>query len=200
MGGEGALIIKGFTSPTFLPSFETSSSVFKAQKPQLPPSVILDDSNAIGRCWEFEGSKGHVGVGLTEGVDISSLSLAHVHQSLVSPASSKKAPREFRLWGLYPPWQRMEISDPAVETRPSSHFLLSRPFPAGISADNQFVLLINGTYDIFSPLTRQIFEVPILLKQMLNGSSNVVVFETLSNWGAQTTCLYSLGIHAESRN
>lgn len=173
-GGDGALILKGFTSPTFLPSISPSFSVFEARKPHLPPLVILDDSNAVGRCWEFEGSEGHVGVGLTEAVYISSLSLDHVHPGLVSPASSRKAPRKFRLWGLYSPQQWWNVSHPTVETRPSFHFLLSQPFPAGLSTDKLFVLLVNGTYDTSLPLTRQSFEVPVLLKQLLNASSNVV--------------------------
>lgn len=194
LGGDGALILKGFTSPTNIPVATPAFSVFEARAPPLPPSVILDGGLRVGRCWEFEGSEGHVGIGLTEMTNISSFGFNHVHPSLVTSASSKKALREFRVWGLYPPRQRLPEIHP---TRLTSHFLLSKTLPAGLSPDNQFILLVNGTYDTTSPLTRQVFKVPTFLKQSLNALSNVVVFEILSNWGAQTTCLYSIEVHGE---
>ncbi len=191
LGGDGALIYKAFTSPTVLPPND------QRRRPQMPPTVILDDSTAVGRCWEFEGSQGHVGVGLTEMANISSLSLNHAHPRLVSLTSSKQAPREFRLWGLYPPQQWLDTTQHRVEMRPASHFLLSRPFPAPLSPGHHFVLLVNSTYYTSLPFTRQTFKVPPFLKTTLSAPADFVVFESLSNWGARTTCLYSIEIHGE---
>lgn len=182
-GGDGAKVSKTFTSPTLSPPA------------RLPPSAILDDNNAIGRCWEFAGQHGHVTIGLTEKAHIRSFSLSHVHSSLVTSALAQKAPREFSLWALYPGESGLVYP---VESRPVSHFPLSKPFPPGISANARFVLLANSSYDTSSSSTRQTFEVPMFLSDTVHISTDVIVLEILSNWGAASTCVYSAGIHGDA--
>lgn len=192
-GGDGAMVFIAFTSPTFTPD-KPATSVLRTRPPQLLPSTILDDSIAIGRCWEFAGQHGHVGIGLTEKTHIRSISLNHAHASLMTSASVQKAPRVFALWGLY---SGEFDSVLPTESRSASHFLLSKSFPPGISANAQFVLLVNSSYDTSSSSTRQIFEVPTFLRDTIPVPTDIVILEISSNWGAPSTCVYSVGIHGE---
>lgn len=195
VGGDGAVILKAFTSPTYVPVDNPVPSIFGPRSSQLPPSTLLDDSVAVGRCWEFVGQQGHIGIGLTENAYIRSISLDHAHPSLTKSTSARKAPQDFLLWGLYPS-EHAEVLP--AQTQPASYFLLSRSFPAGISLNDRFILLVNGSYDTFSPTTRQYFNVSPSLWQTLPAPVGIVVLEILNNWGASSTCIYSVGIHGES--
>lgn len=179
LGGDSALILKGFTSPTNIPVTTPAFSVFEARVPPLPPSVILDGGLRVGHCWEFEGSERHVGIGLTEMMNISSFGFNHVYPSLVTSASSKKALYEFRVWGLYPPQQQLPEIHPMHLT---SHFLLSKTLFVGLLPDNQFILLVNSIYDMTSPLTHQVFKVPTFLKQSLMHSQMLL---SLRSWATR---------------
>lgn len=194
-GGDGAMVFKAFTSPAFFPSPDPPNTPYKSRPSQALPSLILDDTIAIGRCWEFAGQHGHVGIKLNENVHIKSISLDNVHASLLTSTSAHKAPRDFSLWALY---EGPAVKDLPAESRPASHFLASKPFPPGILATSQFVLLVNSSYDISAFDTRQTFEVSSSFKDAPFPPNDFIILEISSNWGASSTCVYSVGIHGET--
>ncbi|KAF9443249.1 hypothetical protein P691DRAFT_679913 [Macrolepiota fuliginosa MF-IS2] len=165
--------------------FDTRSS--------LPPTIILNDITSIGHCWSFAGRMGCIGIKLTERICITSFSLNHAHPNLMASSLAQKAPQAFALWALYPPLQDIVLP---IKTRPITHFLLSDFLSSDVSPNHQFVLLVNGSYNLSSLHTHQFFEIPQFLTEILN-ALDTVVLEILSNWGAPSTCIYSIGVHRE---
>ncbi|KAF9440085.1 hypothetical protein P691DRAFT_688758, partial [Macrolepiota fuliginosa MF-IS2] len=116
---------------------------------------------------------------------------------LISPVAAGKALQAFALWGLYPHTPQLPVD---IITQPASEFMTSSLSPASndISLGDIFVLLVNGTYNLLSVSTQQYFDVPPSIQSCLLNPIHVVVLEILDNWGSNTTCFYSVGVHAES--
>jgi hypothetical protein len=77
-----------------------------------------------------------------------------------------------------------------LSQRPSDYFSLSRRLPPAARAADYFIHLGSIYYNITALPMRQIFKT---LK--LNLAFRTIVIEVTENWGANTTCMYTIAVH-----
>lgn len=160
-----------------------------------PPIVALEEDTSPGECWEFDGPTGFLTIILSDRTRISGVTIDNVLPSRVSPSSLDRTPREMRLWGLVVAnqWDLVQ-GRPVNQTRFAQEFLAFGRLPKPVEATDRLLLLTEFQYNKSAPSTFQTFAVP-------NGSIevafNVVVLEVESNWGSNSTCLYSIGINGK---
>lgn len=182
--GGGAAINATITSPTYQLPVRTIQSRFlqwfrgyDLQDTHINlPIVVLEDIVEVGECWEFGGGYGTIGIHLSERIRVSSFSLNYVHPSKISNTSMARAPRNVTLWGNID--EAGEVAS-SLESRTFDH----RPF----------IPLIHAKYDVSGESLLQNFP-------LTNGSIGKIPYRTVmleinSNWGANTTCLYYIGVH-----
>lgn len=187
--GGGATIDASITSPTYkLPARTIQSRLLfwlrghDHQDAHINlPNVALEEFIEVGECWEFEGGHGTIGVNLPESIHVSSLSLNYIPPSKVSAVAMARAPRNVTLWGHADAENLTEV--------------LSHP-ERRLFADRLFIPLIRAEYNISDEILLQNFLI-------VGNSSHEILYSTLilevtSNWGANTTCLYYVGIHGVS--
>lgn len=196
--GDGARILPEVTSLTY----GTKDNGWLSQEPsthglvsRTPPYIVSDEAMRIGDCWEFEGSRGALGILLSEPTRIASIRLDSILPDLVSWTSAAKTPRTLHLWGLVgddvvlPPGARVrqavQFSAKSV-FRPKSH----------LKTSDKLALLLEVDYNSRAGSTSQTFSLP-LTHWSAGLIFRVVVLEILDNWGGDTTCLYHFGIHQE---
>eukprot|EP01112_Ceratiomyxa_fruticulosa_P018891 TRINITY_DN6108_c0_g1_i2.p1 TRINITY_DN6108_c0_g1~~TRINITY_DN6108_c0_g1_i2.p1 ORF type:complete len:816 (+),score=181.98 TRINITY_DN6108_c0_g1_i2:317-2764(+) len=101
LGSNGGRILKDRTSPNYERQAESSSwlsSFRRSRSASLPAYTILHHDIHPGYCWAFAGSKGHVGVALSEKIVIRSVSVEHTPNFITR--RNQSAPREFNIYGL----------------------------------------------------------------------------------------------------
>lgn len=162
----------------------TSPSVEPPEGNLTIPQVALADGPT---CWAFSGSKGQLGVSLTQPINITSFSIEHrsrwVHQS----EANKDAPYEVRLWGLISvpehqrQYERIRLQNPKLFQRG----------PPG------YLYLGSGWYDLNRGVVQR-FGVDEKIQAMgLQTPIQSVRFVFLSNHGADTTCVYRVRVHGD---
>ncbi|EGG09154.1 uncharacterized protein MELLADRAFT_96428 [Melampsora larici-populina 98AG31] len=63
------------------------------------PDIVLIGNGSIGACWAFSGSKGQIGIALSDPINISGVTVEHIGKELAED-SINVAPKDFELWGL----------------------------------------------------------------------------------------------------
>lgn len=98
----GGRVIDEWTSPRWLASNESklidSSLVPKYLKNDIKSEHVLFDQLTAGRCWCFPGSKGTLGVQLSEPIIVTDITIDHVAPELVG--LGYEAPRDIVVWAI----------------------------------------------------------------------------------------------------
>jgi hypothetical protein len=150
------------------------------------PALVLNEKLGVGDCWEFSGSRGHLGLSLSQNTTVSAFSLDYPHPDSALATSIGKAPRTVVFWALFP--SATPSKDPS---RPISHFLHATSLPPNTHMTDRFFALYNGTFNPTLLPTRQYFP----LTPPIGVMAQIIVVEVLSNWGSSSTCVYYVGIH-----
>lgn len=186
--GAGAFIIRELTSPTIgdtaIPGrFDQSMAV-------MTPIVVIEDSLVSGDCWEFSGSTGHVAMFFAIPINITDMTV-HYPRSL-PPLARLQAPRDITLWGL-------ETTQNPMKTHQYPRSRQAATFLTAGTLSHSYM----DVSDYFSPILTAEFKAshPHYGVQRFTRSSygeslyRVVVIEITSNWGADSTCVYHVGVH-----
>jgi Sad1 / UNC-like C-terminal len=160
-----------------------------------PAHTALEKDIGVGSCWAIDGAQGHLGIRLSERTRISEIIISHVGPGLVSPADIRRTPRHMILWGLTEDSSVIQHSagldtDVDHQFRTMDYFVPSAARPPH---KEHFIHLAEFSYENMSPHRSQSF--PITLDH--NDGFNVVVLQILDNWGANSTCLYHIGVYGE---
>ncbi|KAL4262454.1 hypothetical protein AB1N83_008730 [Pleurotus pulmonarius] len=152
------------------------------------PRDALSENMELGRCWEFEGSVGHIAIELPDVGTITHVSVAYVPVSLLSHVAAGRAPRGVTIWGLV----NATTAEHFPESRPPSSFKTSLKDPPGILPSDKFIRLGEFVFDINASLRHQFFAMD---PDATTVKTSLVVMEVNSNHGSSTTCLYYLGVY-----
>ncbi|EGG11333.1 uncharacterized protein MELLADRAFT_90810 [Melampsora larici-populina 98AG31] len=63
------------------------------------PDIVLIGDGSIGACWAFRGSKGQLGIALSDPIKITGVTVEHIGKELAQD-SIDVAPKDFELWGV----------------------------------------------------------------------------------------------------
>lgn len=196
--GDGARILPEVTSLTY----GTKDNGWLSQDPsthglvsRTPPYIVSDEAMRIGDCWEFEGSRGTLGILLSEPTRIASIHLDNISPNLVSWTSATKTPRTIHLWGLV---GGDTVLPPGTRARHAVQFSAKSTFnpKSRLKASDNFALLLEVDYNPRAGPTSQLFSLPPT-HWSVDVIFHAVVLEILDNWGGDTTCLYHFSIHQE---
>ncbi|KAJ2912339.1 hypothetical protein MD484_g8071, partial [Candolleomyces efflorescens] len=194
--GAGAAILPEFTTQTAT----TGQGQFAGQGTDgvRLPIVVIEELLVLGDCWEFAGHRGTVGIRLSEPVNITSLSVHYISPNRLSQTSRQKAPKSLTLWGLVKQPGSIELMNPSLLYRSPSTFT-PPGFPSHPYGSDIFIPLIHAEYDLNSNEPVQTFE-PSGTQDDHEQSLlyDTVIVEVTGNWGANSTCLYHLGIHGSA--
>ncbi|PPQ75694.1 hypothetical protein CVT24_002537 [Panaeolus cyanescens] len=198
--GSGASIIPEFTSPTLTPHHSGLQSWFasvpSSQRPVIQPGVVLEENLVVGECWEFYGQQGVIGIQLPTYTNITAFSINYIPANRLSQHSKQRAPRSITVWGLAQLSQLRESDLSTIETRAIKDFTQSGRVPSGLVKEDVFVPIIKANYNLDLNPRHTVFSDTAEHHSILrNCLYNVVVLEITNNWGANSTCLYHVGIH-----
>ncbi|KAG9225539.1 hypothetical protein CCMSSC00406_0003042 [Pleurotus cornucopiae] len=202
---SGATVVGALTSKTYDPKqrrltpldkfflpielIRTKWAGFDVSKAHLSlPRDAFTDGLIIGRCWEFPGAYGHVGVVLSESIVVTHVSIDHIPRHLLSTSLQNRSPKRIAVWGLV----EFPIAMSLPDSRSPYYFSPSASLPPGIPPSDRFVLLADVEYNISSLEHAQFYPI-----KRPSSPLKIVVFEILSNYGAPTTCLYHAGVHGD---
>lgn len=147
--------------------------------------------NPAGACWSFRGNSGTFGVVL----NAPNVLPSHVviqHQPSNSTALLSRAPRQVVVWGLVDGAKNAEAYKRRLRDALASTSL-KRP-PLSMSREGLFLPLAEFVFDITAPSMHQIF--PLFDEARSWGIDfGVIVFQVLSNWGADVTSLCSVHVY-----
>ena len=182
LAGDGAGIVPILTSG----STECPSTL------RHPADVLIRPNLDGGGCWTVANVQGQVAIALHDHIFPSHFTIDHVPVALA--ADPNQAPREVRVWGALDGRvnkERYQTYLASNDDRPSP------PYPT-IVHDYTFVHLADLEYDIRSKRHIQTFPIGEHIAQA-RLSFGVYVFQVLSNWGGDTTCIYRIRIHGRPR-
>ncbi len=152
------------------------------------PRDALSENMELGKCWEIEGSMGHLAVQLPDVVAVTDVSVDHVPPHLLSRADVGRAPKGITIWAL--------VNDTTARRFPESRspalFAANFRTPSPIRLTDRFVKLKEFAFDIHSSLHHQFFAVDPSASDV---QTSLVVVEINSNHGSNTTCLYYVGVY-----
>ncbi|KAK0501096.1 hypothetical protein EDD18DRAFT_1067285, partial [Armillaria luteobubalina] len=151
--------------------------------------VFQEDPRIIGKCWTFEGSRGHIAVALAERVTLSSMVIYRPPHHVLPPGALMTTARKFVLWGLV---DGERFFDEFDEVKPASHFHQSlRPLPDHILG-GYFARILEYEYQL---MQAKYIQVAYAGRDLSKYSFQTLVIEVADNWGANETCIYRIGIH-----
>ncbi|KAF9487268.1 hypothetical protein BDN71DRAFT_1514141 [Pleurotus eryngii] len=194
----GARVLPELTSPTSNLHVHTPWSAFVAwfvgvdgfQREVPLPTVVIENTLDVGRCWEFDGSQGHITIALGRPVHISQLTIGHAAPTM-STKRIEQAPKNIALWGLV---QSDDTScDPGARgKRPVVAYSRDGRLPKGFQQSCWYNL---GTFrfSVKSPASSMYQSYDVL--QETDRLFTVILVDIESNWGAESTCIYHIGIH-----
>lgn len=201
---RGAFIIPELTSPThglppptFRGRFIQRITGYIWDHPNIiRPSILLDEGLVNGECWEFPAVDGRVAVHLSEMITVSHISLNYVPANQLSPYAIPRTPRNVSIWGLL---QHVDETllyriNKENDLREAKSFLAAGySLPSFVNSTTHFVRLADIYYESSSSLTWQQFPTLAYIPPV---QIVILLFET--NQGANTTCIYTIGIHGRS--
>lgn len=197
---SGARIIRALTSETFDPCPPSPLDTFFAPvlylrkkwtgfdfskiHLSLPRDAFTDNE----RCWEFKGSYGHVAVSLAKPMCLSHASI-FVPLDIVSSGDDQKwLTKHIVIWGLVEYSQAL----PYTDSQSPFYFSHAPTLPPDISPSHRFVRLVDIQYNISG---HDQHELHPIAGPVRTTPFQILVFESLSNQGGTTTCLYYSGVH-----
>ncbi|KAF9488577.1 hypothetical protein BDN71DRAFT_1436043 [Pleurotus eryngii] len=197
---SGARVIGALTSKTFDPRPPSALDTFFApvlylrkkwtgfdfskMHLSLPRDAFTDNE----RCWEFKGSYGHVAVSLAKPTYLSHASMIIPFDVVSSDEDQKRLTKHIVLWGLVEHSQASSYTDSRSPFY-FSHFAALAP---DIPPTHRFVRLVDIQYNISRHDRNKLH--PIIPSAQAT-PFQILVFESLSNRGGPTTCLYYAGVH-----
>ena len=177
---NGGAIYPPLTSPDALLPTEES----------LPLESVLSDDVRIGTCWESANAQFQIGVSFLKQIHPTHLTIDHAPLSLLTDAA--QAPRQIVLWGVIEGaankgrYARLRTS--LVDED------LHHQHVRALSSDHTLLPLAIVEYDIHASSHVQTF--PIDSKVVDSRIDfGIVVLDVVSNWGANSTCLYRFRVH-----
>ncbi|KAG9218464.1 hypothetical protein CCMSSC00406_0010043 [Pleurotus cornucopiae] len=196
---SGARVIGALTSETFDPRPPSALDTFFAPilylrkkwtgfdfskiHLSLPRDAFTDNE----RCWEFGGSYGHVAVSLAKPTYLSHASMITPFD-VVSSDDQKRLTKHIVLWGLVEHSQALSYTD----SRSPFYFSHLAALPPDIPPTHRFVRLVDIQYNISRHDRNALHPIIPSARATL---FQILVFESLSNQGGTTTCLYYAGVH-----
>lgn len=184
-------------------SYLPSEEIYGMIKPMgKDPSIILKPSNFPGDCFSFNGSKGKITIHLPATIDVSSISIQHVHENISN--NSNATPKYFSVYGV-------------VDSNWPEHFE-SQDINYDDFKNSSLYSCLHSVYGNLQP--REI------LDKWLKGNKNPgllhlgdfyfdrkkristyptkhcfpmkrIIFEFTENYGAPYTCVYRLKVHGK---
>jgi hypothetical protein len=200
----GARIIDYLTSSTYQPKrgshfWEWINGHDGHSAETKPPTVVLENDIRIGNCWSFAGPVGNIGISLDKRILITNITIDYV-DPLVSPSNLHQAPKSAVMWGLLD--NGLSLPDAMSKALKESDQTLctakcfSHSTHASSTQFRMFYPLANFTYDINTGNVHQSFPIHDAVHDS-GVDFQVVVIQITDNWGADTTCLYHVGIHGK---
>ncbi|GAB68988.1 nuclear protein [Plasmodium cynomolgi strain B] len=184
-------------------SFLPSEEIYGMIKPMgKDPSIILKPSNFPGDCFSFNGSKGKITIHLPATIDVSSISIQHVHENISN--NSNATPKYFSVYGV-------------VDSNWPEHFE-SQDINYDDFKNSSLYSCLHSVYGNLQPKE--------ILDKWLKGNKNPglvhlgdfyfdrkkristyptkhcfpvkrITFEFTENYGAPYTCVYRLKVHGK---
>ncbi|KAF4563140.1 hypothetical protein EYR36_003589 [Pleurotus pulmonarius] len=131
------------------------------------PRDALSENMELGKCWEIEGSMGHLAVQLPDVVAVTDVSVDHVPPHLLSRADVGRAPKGITIWAL--------VNDTTARRFPESRspalFAANFRTPSPIRLTDRFIKLKEFAFDIHSSLHHQFFAVDPIVATDQGGDS-----------------------------
>ncbi|KAL5486030.1 hypothetical protein ACEPAI_7074 [Sanghuangporus weigelae] len=207
LSSGGAYVIPSLTSPTleirsnYFFGLISGSSVHARS-----PVTALHHETALGYCWPFAGSQGHLGVKLATPVRITDFTIDHVPRSVAH--DMRPAPRHMEVWGLVEGKDNLEklrayragleVGRKAAEVEGQS-LPGDLPRPSSLPKNAEYMRIGSFMYDINDPHNIQTFSVPDEVRE-LGIDFGIVVLFVNDNWGMKEfTCLYRFRVHGERK-
>lgn len=201
---SGAVIIPQLTSPTL--HLHPANIVgrtwqrltgFLIQDPHIiRPSNVLNENVVNGECWETSAADAQIGIRLSKNISVSYISLNYVVAEQLSPSAASRAPQHVSVWGLLQGERSSEGFPQGSLMRRIDSFLQGSALPSVSNA--YFIQLAKFRYNLSpSALAWQRFPVSSSMNRIPNIQTVVAKFET-NKGGADTTCIYTIGIHGMS--
>ncbi|KAI4834876.1 SUN domain-containing protein [Plasmodium brasilianum] len=184
-----------------LASFLPSEEIYGMIKPMgKDPSIILKPSNFPGDCFSFNGSKGKITIHLPATIDVTSISIQHVHENISN--NSNATPKYFSVYGIVDlNWpEQFEHNDinyddfknsslysclHSVYGKMQSKYILEKWLK-----DNKTPNLIH-IGDFYFDRKKRISSYPTKHCFPIKR----IIFEFTENYGAPYTCVYRLKLH-----
>ena len=204
---SGARILPDLTSPTYLPErgsriWEWARGYYLENVDILTPDVVLGDQIRAGSCWAFSGSTGNIGISLAERVLISEITIDHIRSAVATSSHTHAAPQSMTLWGQLDSGREdtsNRSASPMTEPAACTRRCFSLTTPSSIQDVGVFLPIAKLHYDMHATSTFQSFAVSELQPDSQT-SFRVVVLQVHSNWGGNSTCLSSVGVHGEGES
>ena len=208
LSSGGGSVVPSLTSPTleirssYFFGLVTGSSMYARS-----PLTALHHETALGYCWPFQGSKGHLGVKLATPVRITDFTIDHVARSVAH--DMRTAPRHMEVWGLVEGKDNLEkihAYKARLDAERQAAIEEGRPVPEEperprvLPKDVEYMRIGTFMYDINAPHSIQTFSIPDDVKE-LGIDFGIVVLFINDNWGSdEFTCLYRFRVHGERKH
>ncbi|TCD61572.1 hypothetical protein EIP91_008246 [Steccherinum ochraceum] len=190
---HGSRVVLELTSP---PKAGLLSSLFRTpahgeESRKWAESVLEDESNREGDCWEILDTKAQLGIRLHSIIHPTSVTIHH----LLVPAENKlRAPRQMVIWGVVEN-QRIASKIEAFQHLADQHLAGVSNRPLLSPSNIHHTPLASFEYNISSTPT-QTFDISPHIR-FSGADFGVVVLEIVSNWGGSSICLYGVEVHGE---
>ncbi|XP_074483108.1 uncharacterized protein LOC141762867 [Sebastes fasciatus] len=99
---QGALVLARLSSETYQCTGPTCflSSLISLWRQPVDPSIVTQGGPIVdGRCWPFDGERGHLVIALSHPVTISHVTLGHISKTVTTDSISS-APKMFAVYGM----------------------------------------------------------------------------------------------------
>ncbi|KAL0575413.1 SUN domain-containing protein 3 [Marasmius crinis-equi] len=155
----------------------------------VPPTVVISNNLLAGKCWAFNGSKGHIGLSLSREIKATHLAFHHPPVEELSNEQMRQSPASITVWLFVEGDQIRHLS--GRNTVGVEHFLNpSGEIPLWLHG-GVFVEMLALQYHPAMGL-EQTFALPAIV------TSSLLVLEILANRGGEETCMYKVAVHGQS--
>ncbi|XP_037649718.1 sperm-associated antigen 4 protein-like isoform X6 [Sebastes umbrosus] len=100
---QGALVLARLSSETYQctgPTCFLLSLISLWRRPVDPSIVTQGGPIVVGRCWRFDGERGHLVIALSHPVTISHVTLGHISKTVSPTGSISNSPKMFAVYGM----------------------------------------------------------------------------------------------------
>ncbi|KAF8821183.1 Sad1 / UNC family C-terminal protein [Cardiosporidium cionae] len=176
-----------------------SDEIYSLIKPMgKSPEVVLQPDIHPGQCFAFAGNKGNISIQLPATIQVSSITLEHVHMSINNnPAST---PRHFRIYG---------ISDPRwPEAFETDYDQVYCSYTGGCTQSNEATGIFSKMWVHLRTMWNREAEYQLMGDFTFEPEKRIqtypvdhflplhrITFEFTENFGGSYTCIYRLRVH-----